>query len=155
MPTSAPRPCAHAGCPALVTGRSRCDAHQRARDAQDRDRRGSAHQRGYGAKWQAYRRRFLQQHPLCLLCGGEGRIEPATVVDHVVPHKGDQRLFWDASNHRPLCKPHHDRIVDQGDFGRAVPQGEGRGESLHAAGRRPPPHLITREGKSQKNPGVA
>ena len=25
----------------------------------------------------------------------QGRVVPATVVDHVVPHRGDQKLFWD------------------------------------------------------------
>lgn len=33
----------------------------------------------------------------------------ATVVDHIIPHKGDQYLFWDRSNWQPLCKLCHDR----------------------------------------------
>ena len=33
---------------------------------------------------------------------------PASVVDHVTPHQGDQRLFWDEANHQSLCKPCHD-----------------------------------------------
>ena len=32
-----------------------------------------------------------------------------TVVDHIVPHRGDQKLFWDKSNWQPLCKACHDR----------------------------------------------
>jgi 5-methylcytosine-specific restriction protein A len=32
----------------------------------------------------------------------------ATVVDHIVPHRGDQRLFWDEANWAALCKPCHD-----------------------------------------------
>ena len=32
-----------------------------------------------------------------------------TVVDHIVPHKGDPELMWAWSNWQPLCKPHHDR----------------------------------------------
>ena len=28
--------------------------------------------------------------------------------DHIVPHRGDMRLFWDESNWQPLCKRHHD-----------------------------------------------
>ncbi len=42
----------------------------------------------------------------------------ATVVDHVKAHKGDQQLFWDETNHRAVCKPHHDARTDEGDFGR-------------------------------------
>lgn len=38
-----------------------------------------------------------------------GRLTQATVVDHIVPHRGDQKLFWDESNWQPLCKPCHDK----------------------------------------------
>lgn len=30
-----------------------------------------------------------------------------TVVDHIVPHRGDQKLFWDRGNWQPLCEHHH------------------------------------------------
>lgn len=32
----------------------------------------------------------------------------ATVVDHIIPHRGDQKLFWDRSNWQALCKSCHD-----------------------------------------------
>lgn len=47
-------------------------------------------------------------HPLCVMCQAEGRIEAATVVDHIKPHRGDQALFWDRDNWQSLCKRHHD-----------------------------------------------
>lgn len=31
----------------------------------------------------------------------------ANVVDHEVPHRGDQRLMWDRNNWQPLCTTHH------------------------------------------------
>ena len=37
-----------------------------------------------------------------------GRHTQATVVDHRIPHKGDEGLFWDESNWQSMCKPHHD-----------------------------------------------
>lgn len=37
----------------------------------------------------------------------EGHITMATVVDHIIPHRGDQKLFWDRSNWQPLCEHHH------------------------------------------------
>ncbi len=37
-----------------------------------------------------------------------GRITPATVVDHITPHRGDQALFWDYDNWQSLCKQCHD-----------------------------------------------
>ena len=47
-------------------------------------------------------------HPLCVMCQADGRVEPATVVDHIKPHRGDSAMFWDRSNWQSLCKRHHD-----------------------------------------------
>jgi 5-methylcytosine-specific restriction protein A len=85
-----------------------------ARSAAERNRehdrhRGSFRERGYDARWQKARVAFLRQHPLCVMCLDADRTTPATVVDHVVPHRSDQRLFWDESNWQSLCKRHHDR----------------------------------------------
>ena len=93
-------------------GRARCPVHERKRDAE----RGTAHERGYDARWRAYRLDFLRDHPLCVLC--LPRVVAATVVDHVRAHCGDPLLFWDPSNHRALCKACHDKRIDEGDFGR-------------------------------------
>ncbi|MEN3791836.1 HNH endonuclease [Fulvimarina sp. MAC3] len=61
----------------------------------------------YGRRWRTARAAFLSEHPLCTMCAKAGRTEPATVVDHVVPHKGDEALFWDRSNWQTLCEHHH------------------------------------------------
>ena len=37
----------------------------------------------------------------------EGKITEAIVVDHIIPHRGDVKLFWDQSNWQPLCEHHH------------------------------------------------
>lgn len=73
-----------------------------------RNNRGSAASRGYDSRWRKARAFYLQRHPLCRMCEQIGRITPATVVDHIVPHKGDPELFWDETNWQPLCKRHHD-----------------------------------------------
>ena len=65
--------------------------------------------RGYGGKWQRARLQFLSANPLCVMCQAEDRVTAATVVDHITPHKGDLKLFWDRANWQALCKPHHDR----------------------------------------------
>jgi len=70
--------------------------------------RESASSRGYGRRWQAYRAGYLKSHPLCAMHEAQGQVVPAEVVDHIVPHKGDQKLFWDPSNHQALCKQCHD-----------------------------------------------
>lgn len=44
-------------------------------------------------KWQSIRRWQLLKEPLCRFCKEQGRITPATVCDHVIPHRGNQELF--------------------------------------------------------------
>ncbi|MCB1666611.1 MAG: HNH endonuclease [Pseudomonadales bacterium] len=64
-------------------------------------------QRGYGYKWQKARERFLAYDPWCRMCWDEGKRTRATVVDHIIPHRGDQTLFWNQGNWQPLCAKHH------------------------------------------------
>ena len=54
------------------------------------------------------RKFFLKRHPWCIRCKAKGRLVPATVVDHITPHRGDAKLFWDEKNWQPLCKSCHD-----------------------------------------------
>jgi 5-methylcytosine-specific restriction protein A len=71
--------------------------------------RPSAARRGYGPRWRRARAAYLRRHPLCVSCAAAGRLEPATVVDHVVPHRGDPGLFWNPGNWAALCKRCHNR----------------------------------------------
>lgn len=70
------------------------------------DRR-SAYRRGYTHVWQRESRLFLAEHPWCAL-KGDGCDIVATVVDHIIPHKGDMERFWNRANWQPLCKHCHD-----------------------------------------------
>lgn len=65
--------------------------------------------RGYGAAWQAARLQWLRKHPLCVYCEREGIIRSGNTVDHIIPHRGNQDLFWDRSNWQTLCATHHNR----------------------------------------------
>jgi 5-methylcytosine-specific restriction protein A len=67
-------------------------------------RRGSSARRGYGGKWLEAARRFLIAHPWCIKCS-----RLASEVDHIIPHKGDMKLFWDRKNWQSLCKECHSR----------------------------------------------
>ncbi len=42
------------------------------------------------------------------MCRELGRYIEAGVVDHVIPHRGDEGLFFDDDNLQSLCKPCHD-----------------------------------------------
>ena len=90
--------------------------------SQIKDGRKTAAQRGYGYRWQKARLVFLDRNPLCVHCMQDGRTEPATVVDHKIPHKGDYGLMWDRSNWQPLCERHHNikTASQDGGFGREI-----------------------------------
>ena len=112
MPSAVLKPCNKAGCGALATNDGYCDKHQssrrEAKNSQDRQR-GSASSRGYGHKWRVARSEFLIQNPLCVTCLSLNKVESAKVVDHIIPHKGDDKLFWRRSNWQALCIVCHNR----------------------------------------------
>ena len=77
----------------------------------------SSTERGYGYRWQQARERFLRAHPLCQCpdCDeGRKRLTPATVVDHITPHRGDMALFWDEANWQAMSKACHDAKTASG-----------------------------------------
>lgn len=47
----------------------------------------------YDRQWRKRRAEQLEQSPLCALHLERGELVPATVADHIVPHKGDPVLF--------------------------------------------------------------
>ena len=72
-------------------------------------------------RWHRRRLTQLRREPLCRYCQAGGYVVPATVADHVVPHRGDAHLFW----HGPLqslCAQHHSRTKQAEEGGRLVPQ---------------------------------
>lgn len=71
------------------------------------------------ARWQNRRKMQLKQFPLCEMCSDEGQIIPATVVDHVVPHKGDEKIFW-FGKLRSLCQQHHSGLKQRLESGKPV-----------------------------------
>lgn len=115
MPQRYLRPCAEPGCDEL-TREGYCETHKR--DAAQYDKwRGTSSQRGYDGRWRKARVTYLRRHPLCVECNKTGRLTPATVVDHIKPHKGDQKLFWSVDNWQSMCKAHHDAKTAREDGG--------------------------------------
>lgn len=115
MPTASQRPCKQPRCSALVAN-GYCDAHKA------RPRRAlTTAQQGYGSRWQRLRLAFLRSNPLCVHCKADKRIRAANVVDHIVPHKGDDSLMWSESNLQPLCASCHSvkTSSEDGGFGNA------------------------------------
>lgn len=102
MPRKPLKPCKHSGCPKLTTG-DYCEEHRKLHQ------RPSAQKRGYDYRWQKASKLFLTAHPFCEHCKKENRLVKATVVDHIIPHRGDQELFWNEGNWQALCKECHDQ----------------------------------------------
>jgi len=111
MPFAAKRPCTYPGCGTL-TDHGRCERHLRPEQLHLDQFRGSAAKRGYGRRWRATSKGFLRAHPFCQCADcDEGRkaLTPATVVDHVIPHRGNMAVFWDPLNWQAMAKRCHDR----------------------------------------------
>lgn len=60
-------------------------------------------------KWLGLRKKHLSLHPYCVFCLRDLKLRvKAEVVDHIIPHKGDNTLFLDSKNFQSLCKKCHD-----------------------------------------------
>ncbi|AGL03635.1 restriction endonuclease [Desulfoscipio gibsoniae DSM 7213] len=119
MPRKPPAPCRHPGCPELTEARF-CPKHMQEYNRQyNRKERPKYSKQLYNsARWQRLRKKVLLEHPLCVECERQGRITPATIVDHVKPHKGNLNLFWDENNLQALCKNCHDsKTTKEGRWG--------------------------------------
>lgn len=117
MPYAAKTPCK--GCGRPVHGRY-CEACLT--KGAGKEQRPSSCRRGYGYRWQQTSAAYLQAHPIAVDWFGthNGVIYAAEVVDHIRPHKGDIKLFWDPDNWQGLTKVDHNRktALEDGGFGR-------------------------------------
>jgi 5-methylcytosine-specific restriction enzyme A len=117
VPFAAKRPC-RGGCGRLVSF-GYCEACQA--KGKGKDRRPSAAKRGYGGRWRKASAGYLQKHPLCVdpYKRHPDRVVAATNTDHVIPHKGDMKLFWDPDNWQGLCDGCHSykTAIEDGGFG--------------------------------------
>ena len=57
-------------------------------------------------RWRNRAARQMKSEPLCRLCLAAGKVEPATVADHIDPHHGDLLKFW-TGELQSLCAPCH------------------------------------------------
>lgn len=64
---------------------------------------------------------YLREHPLCADHQARGMVAAATVVDHIVPHRGDEGLFWNPDNHQALCAQCHNSAKAREERGGVKP----------------------------------
>lgn len=120
MPIAAPKPCKNPGCRLLTSSGAYCTDHAKLKQKQVEARRESSAKRGYGYRWQQVSKGFLRAHPLCQCpdcLEGVKQLKPATVVDHIIPHRGDMNLFWNRNNWQAMAKECHDRKTAKEDGG--------------------------------------
>ena len=116
MPKANRKPCNYMSCRILTYGRY-CPNHKVAKTAKagTRSKEGHERQKMYDRRWRVVRKIHLNSSPLCVECERKGRVELATVVDHIIPHRGSRELFDDTSNYQSLCKRHHDQKTARGE----------------------------------------
>ena len=81
-------------------------------------------------QWRALKNRIIARDgAVCQMCGcltTTGRSGPkAAQVDHKTPHKGDERLFWDASNLQCLCAACHGTVKQREERGQRMQRQDG------------------------------
>lgn len=79
------------------------------------EQRGTAAERGYDHRWRKARAVWLAENPLCAECMRQGIVNAATDVDHIVPHRGNAEVFWQAGNLQSLCWTCHRKKTARGE----------------------------------------
>lgn len=57
-------------------------------------------------EWVEFRNKFLAVNQKCYACGERSR-----AVDHLFPHKRNEKLMWESTNFIPLCHQCHNTIT--------------------------------------------
>jgi 5-methylcytosine-specific restriction protein A len=67
-------------------------------------------------RWRKLRAYILDREPLCRMCAKDGKITPATLVDHIKPvGSPDDDWFYDEDNLQPLCYQCH-QVKTKSDY---------------------------------------
>jgi 5-methylcytosine-specific restriction protein A len=119
MAQAAHRECSWPCCPNYAVGGRYCLIHKAARNRAPVIQGDRLKPNNW--RFMALRRSFLVRHPVCNAC----RHEPATELDHIVPHRGVARLFWDQANWQGLCAGCHGRKTALEVWGRGGPDSRG------------------------------
>jgi 5-methylcytosine-specific restriction protein A len=105
MPAGAYHECRYPRCPNYAERGGYCAEHRAAaRELPSEIARDAPLGHFEKARFRRLRHSFLIRHPLCARCR-----EPATILDHIRPHRGVVALFWDQTNWQTLCARCHGR----------------------------------------------
>lgn len=110
MPKRAGRICAHPGCNEIIYEGGRCAKHREVFHDQP-------YRQWYlSERWQIIRRQQLLLFPWCAECWKHGLMIEATEVDHIIPHRGNETLFWGGAL-QSLCPSCHSEKTQQETHG--------------------------------------
>lgn len=68
-------------------------------------------------RWRRLRKLVLGEHPMCQCPHCQGNNLEADVVDHITPHRGEARLFWNRKNLQAMNKQCHDKYKQSQEKG--------------------------------------
>lgn len=100
MPTAAYQECRYPRCPNYAVQGGYCATHATAGDRRS-TQAGDLNNSNKRFRWM--RAAYLRKYPMCSRC----RTEPATILDHRIPHRGVALLFWSQHNWQGLCTHCH------------------------------------------------
>lgn len=81
------------------------------RPVRERERRGSASERGYDHKWNKASLEHRKKEPLCRICLFRGIVKPAELTNHTVPVRLRPDLRLDRDNFSSSCQRCHDTVI--------------------------------------------
>lgn len=112
MPWKPKSICSYPGCQTLTHDRY-CETHKKEMNRVQNERSSKL----YTYQWRKSSKEFVKKHPLCVYCIRDGRLTPSAEVDHIKPHGGDRKLFWNKNNWQALCKSCHSKKTAEEDGG--------------------------------------
>lgn len=90
----------------------------------------SQHSKLYNnTRWRKKRAEQLRVEPLCRYCRKRGLAVEATVADHIIPHKGDLKLFWEGKL-ASLCASCHSKVKALEEQGKGQIGGDTQGNPI-------------------------
>lgn len=75
--------------------------------SEPRERAGQWNKQYQTYRWKQIRKNHLKSEPLCRMCLKDGITRPASICDHIEPHRGNMVKFWNGP-FQSLCKQCHD-----------------------------------------------
>ena len=104
--------CASLGCNNIKSRLNGYCIQHGGRDAQTYNPKTNKQREAFNAKyntaqWVTLRQIQLSKYPLCVACHAEGRVTPATVVDHLFPWSHISEEAFYINRFQSLCATHH------------------------------------------------